>query len=826
MEDMVIVFDIESGVYAGQCPQAMSSLFGDLLRNVETQDRTEYHITSRKITVPRYVSIGYMPYTVFRSGCYEDPEQAFTWDLHRETFLLDENGRFDFLNWFTELLQSLSERSILILAHNANYDVNGIHYACKYDDGNYLVDIVKNFLQSTPKSEFTAFPESIHDDKTFQIKAGKHCLRMIDTVNLVKCGLARMGERASAMFGKDYNKGDQYDYDYQITGPEDIPPTEEEEQYTDRDLQLCLFAGMMAIYPYKEALKGIGQKYTVSTFPFSATQRDTAVNDGLTFLRQHGEKTVKEYSVIYNRYKKSWKDYCKTFGNPKTKDQYLMFQRSAGGGVIACNECYVNKVVKNVGSMDFGSSYPSTASDYLYPVMDEKSPWYGELKPEWFNNYLVILRQIATEMRTGKMPIESRTIQKKYRNFLSNGFVCDVVLHRIKYHNFGKDSNGVRYWVPTLSYKKENGNSDDTRTMRGKVIEEKIYYTTVNHFSLLNILCMYDVESVELLSGFSFPMREIPKVIYNRMESGIQAKNRAKTLKKQYEKGEITVDQFADLTGLEYVRKCEDIMGEIKTYYAQSKVPLNAMYGANYRKLIRDKRVILDNGEYSLTDGDYDPESNLSYPCGVFIACYGQFKIIHALLWAYAHKLPVIYVHTDSIKIQGLTAELVEDYNRLVKAPDQKSFQKYGGIGLMDFEGSHDECICMGNMRIVFRNDLPDKDGNHFEITMSGLNEKKAFPKKKIKDMTMKDFICHFLDDGQKYSTEDETQSGKTRTDFVLAGLHIPGIGYTMQSIVDAEFILNNPESIRQKTIIQTYERKIGNYQTAKENIMEGIVYE
>ena len=89
----------------------------------------------------------------------------------------------------------------------------------------------------------------------------------------------------------------------------------------------------------------------------------------------------------------------------------------------------------------------------------------------------------------------------------------------------------------------------------------------------------------------------------------------------------------------------------------------------------------------------------------------------------------------------------------------------------------------------------------------------------------MKDFICHFLDDGQKYSTEDETQSGKTRTDFVFAGLHIPGIGYTMQSLVDAEFILNNPGSIRQKTIIQTYERKIGNYQTAKENIIEGIIY-
>lgn len=826
MEDMVIVFDIESGIYTGPYKvKTETDLFNTLLPYTETGDRTEYVITDRKITVPRYVSVGYMDYKTFRRGCYEDPETAFTTPINSETFNLDEMGRDRFLSWFVSLLSTLQERNILLLAHNANYDLNGIHYAFKTETGNLLIDAVKAFLNSADKPEYIAFPESIHDDKTFQIKAYKHTMKMVDTLNLVKCGLAKMGDRASSMYGKDYHKGDEYNYDYEVKTAEDIPPTEDELRYTDRDLQLCLFAGMMAIYPFKEQLKGTGIKYDVNNFPFSATQRDTAVNDGLTMIRKLGPATQTAYRKRWQKYKDCWKDYCRNFGNPKTVDDYKLFQESAGGGVITCGEAYVNKIVKNVGSMDYTSSYPSTASDFLFPVMDNKNVWYGNISPDWFNNYVTVLRGIADEMRTGEMIINAPTIQDRYKGFLSHGFVAEVIFSDIRYHNFGRDNNGVRYWLPTLSYKRNETNIDESRTMRGKVIDEKVYRVTVNHFSLLNILCMYDIKCITLVKGFSFPMRKIPPVIYDRMESGIQNKNHAKDVKKRFEKGLLTPEQLAEETGLTYLKTASDLIDEVKHYYAQSKVPLNAMYGANYRKLLRDKREILDDGEYSLVDGEYDPESNLSYPCGVFIACYGQFKIIHAMLWAIKRKLPIIYVHTDSLKIQGLTAELVDEYNTLLQYKDGKSFVKYGGIGKMDFEGVHDECVCMGNMRIVFRNDEPDKDGNHFEITMSGLNEKKAFPKYKTACMSMKDFVLTFLEDGQRYSTEDETQSGKTRTDYLYAGKHIPGIGYTMQSIVDAEFILNNPESDRQRTIIKTYERKIGPYLTAGEAIKEGVYY-
>lgn len=826
-KDLVCVFDIESGVWAGpmkgiQLPlrDIISDKVNDLLRLYDE----EYIIKEKvKITLPRYVSVGLLPFETFQRGCYQDPELAFLYKMDRYTFLLGEDGVDQFLDFWADLLKhTRDEGSILLMAHNASYDIQGILHACLCQTGNRLIDLTRSFLEACEGS-YLAFPESVHDDKTFDLHLGKHHLRLIDTLNLSpgSCrSLKQYGVRASAMYGKDYQKGDQYDYDYKIRKASDLPPTEEETRYTDRDLQLCLFAGMMAIYPYRQQLAGKGQKYGATDFPFSATQRDKAVNDGLAIQMEHPDCKPSTWKKIYRKRILDLKEWCFKWGNVPDVETYQMLQKAATGGIITCNESYVNKPVEDVGSMDLSSSYPACAGDFWYPRIELKRPYTGPMTEEFFRAYLkAVLIPMAEELRSGHMVLDSMAVNHKWCIGMRTGFVCKVRFHDILYHDFGEDVNGLHYWLPVLPYKdfEEDANRESYKTMRSKVVDNKTleYYCT--HIGLLIILAFYDYSSIDFLDGYTYEMAIIQPVLHSRFRAGLIGKQNAKKIRKAWESGQMSDEEMIEATGMAYLKgQDRDTMAaELKAYYDASKVPLNAMYGASYRQLLRKQRDIDQLGGYHLIDGTYDPHVSVAYPTGEYIAIYGQLKLAHAMLWAMSKKLPILYAHTDSLKIQGLTPELVGEYNKLIETPPDErdgepvSFRSYG-IGLMDYEGSHDLGIVVGNMRII----TWDRDSG-YHITMSGLNEYKAFPRKQINGMDFFEFVSHYLRDGRRYAVDADAASGKTRTDYSYAGVYVPGVGYSMQSIVDAEFILNNPESIRQGNIEVMYNEVVGDYHSA-----------
>lgn len=834
--DLVCVFDIESGIYTGELGRMEipeSRLEKVLNRLLKMYDYEYLLLDGRKITLPRYVSVGLMPWEVYSKGCYENPEIAFQYEMERHDFLLTETGVNDFLLFWRFLLEhTVNEGSVLLLAHNANYDVNGIRFACKGEKSNRLIDLTRSYLQEY-KGTYTAFPDSTNEDKTFDIKICKNHLRLVDTLNLSPSGcksLAKWGNRASAMFGKDYHKGDEYNYDYEIKTLEDIPPSDEEIRYTDRDLQLCLFAGMMSVYNYRNQLEGRGERYRATDFPFSATQRDKAVNDGLTIQMTYPNEPKSVWKKKYRLTQKRFKEWCDKWGNAKDIETYSLFHNASTGGIITCNESYINKIVADVGSMDLGSSYPSCAGDFLFPVIDIEKGIAHKMTEKMFRPYFEqILIPMAMELRSGKMVIDSPCINHMYNMGLRVGFVCKLRFHKIRFHIFPKDSNGEKYWLPILPYKDfgENVNKEDWKTMRGKVLEhdELEYYCT--HIGLLIILAFYDFDSVELLDGYSYEMKMINPIIHSRFKSGLIGKQSAKKIRKAWESGQMPDEEMIEKTGLTYLKgQSHDVMkSELQAWYNSSKIPVNAMYGANYRKLVRDQRVVMEDGTYGLTEGDYDPATAVAYPTGLYIAIYGQLKIAHAILWAISKRLPLLYVHTDSLKIQGLTQELVEEYNQLIKTPrwerdrEPVSFQETFGIGKMEYEGSHDLAILVGNMRIV---SWDEKGG--YSITMSGLNEAKAFPREKIGNLTFPEFVARYLKDGKRYAVDTDTASGKMITDYSGAGLYIKGIGYSMQSLIDAEFILNNPESIRQTIIEAVYNELVGEYHSADYYAEKGLI--
>lgn len=816
-KDLVIVFDIESGVWGGskegiEIPEEHPlETIGYKLIDLQF-DRVFKR--ENKITIPRYVSIGILPWETFSRGCYQDPELAFRYKMDIYHFTLSEGGIPKFLGFWKDVLDyAVEEGNIVLLAHNANYDVNGILNACRSEDGNRIIDLTRDYIE-TQKGTYTAFPENKHEDKTFDIKL-QHHIRLIDTVNLSPVGcrsLAQYGRRASAMYHKAYYKGDTYNYDYVIRTGFDIPPTYREIRYTKRDLQLCLYAAMINIYTYRKQLWGRGCYYYATDFPFSATQRDRDVNDGLFLLTHHPDWNRSQIQTEYRTRKKKFKSWCERWGNPPDVQTYELFHRSGTGGIISVNESYVNRPVENVGSMDLSSSYPAAAGDFWYPRIEQGGYFTGPLKDKVFRSFLEsTIIPLADRLRSGTMVIDDFSINHLFRVGMSVGFVCKLRLHNVVYRDFGTDSNGYRYWMPITPWKAWDDNTDRQFTMRDKIIamDEMVYY--FNHVGLIIFLAFYEVGSIELVDGYSFEMKKIHPIIHDRFEAGLIGKQTAKQIRKDWEKGNITDKEMIDRTGLQHLtgQDKDSIRDELKAYYSSSKVPLNAMYGCNYRKILRDKRIIV-NDEYDLDSGDYDPATTSAYPTGEYIAIYGQLKIAHAMLWAMHKRLPILYVHTDSLKIQDLTPELVAEYNQLIRTPPgEGSFRDYG-VGLMDYEGSHDLSVVIGNMRIVSW----DRDKG-FDITMSGLNEGKAFPRNNIGKMDFFDFVAKFLNDGHRYACNEETSSGKTSTDYRTAGLYVPGIGYSMQSILDSEFVLNQPESPKQRNIVSMYERYIGKYHDA-----------
>lgn len=769
---------------------------------------------TNKITIPRYISVGILPWDTFSRGCYQDPELAFRYKMDIYHFTLSEGGISKFLGFWKDCLDYATEEgNILLLAHNANYDINGIRYACSSPDGNRLIKMTRDFIEAQ-KGSYLAFPESINEDKTFDIKL-KHHIRLVDTLSLSPVGcrsLAQYGRRASAMYHKNYFKGDTYNYDYVIRSGFDIPPTYREIKYTKRDLQLCLYAAMINIYTYRKQLYGRGCSYYATDFPFSATQRDRDVNDGLYLLTHHPEWNRSQIQTEFRTRRKKFKSWCERWGNPPDVETYELFHEAGTGGIISVNESYVNRIVENVGSMDLSSSYPAAAGDFWYPRIEKGGYFTGPLKDHIFRSFLEsTIIPLADRLRTGTMVIDDYSINHLFRVGMSVGFVCRLHMKGVVYRDFGFDSNGLRYWLPITPWKRMGVNIDREFAMRDKIIAMDDLTYSFTHVGLIIFLAFYEVGSIELLDGYMFEMRRIHPIIHDRFEAGLIGKQSAKQIRKEWEAGTITDEEMIDRTGLKHLsgRDRGTMKDELRSFYNSSKVPLNAMYGSVYRLIRRPKRVIVDD-VYQLAPGDYDPATTSAYPTGEYIAIYGQLKIAHAMLWAMHKHLPILYVHTDSLKIQDLTPELVAEYNQLIKAPPgDGSFRDYG-IGLMDYEGSHDLSVVIGNMRIVSW----DRDKG-FDITMSGLNEQKAFPRKKIGKMNFFEFVEKFLNDGHRYASDEETSSGKSSTDYRTAGLYVPGVGYSMQSIMDSEFVLNQPESPRQRTIISLYERYIGTYHDA-----------
>ncbi len=436
--------------------------------------------------------------------------------------------------------------------------------------------------------------------------------------------------------------------DYNKMRHNETPLTEEELHYCECD---CL-----VMYEYIKKMLEIYK--TFNNMPLTFT--------GIT------RKELKNY--IYENYRKSkyfsildWYKY--TSKMLPTPEQFKALMNCYAGGYVHSNPIYTNKLMKNVKSVDFSSSYP-------YCLVSEKYPQGLFWKD--FNTFKI--SDIDFENRAYILKI-------KFENIRSNGFMNIISLNKIDIYN----SHGLIV---------DNGRIDTAREL----------VTTVNEIDLQNILNYYDYDSVEILEARSCRKDYLPKVFIEFIKEVYQKKQQLKPYKKE--------------KPFEYSmakKSLNSLYGMCCTNYIHDNIDYN---GEWEKKAIEENEI-----DEQVVEIKNKKETLLPISWGVWCSSYGRKNILDCI--KSFDDFNVVYVDTDSIKYiddgTNRIDEIIIDYNKKCREKIKTACTKIGIsekgfelLGEFDKEPEAEEFKTLGAKKYCY------KVNGEIILSLSGVNKEKG----------------------------------------------------------------------------------------------------
>lgn len=839
--DRIIIFDIESAkISAGLMPESkpLTEVEGLVESLLDAFDNSVADVTgiSRKeaqsvMTVPRFLGLRVSEWQDFDKSAYGDkPLELFNKASYHFVNMFGDESLSELRATLTTILTDwLPRNNLLVGAHNFNYDLG---YMCC---GIYKVakEVIEEF-NSTHSGECILLkdelPETLYRDKTLtlgyydlprehaDIDKPKKILKLIDTAKLNPKSLKSIGKNLTSKYGVDFQKLDSYDYDKPVSSLSEMYPTPEELEYNKRDLDICYMALVDLIQSDKEPILLLEHKLGLRKFPITNTQMSKEVNlrgaCKYFYPKWHGSEVTSVrnlYSCIRNGFSES----AKSTLNFESK--YVFEEnarRSAQGGIIWSNPVYLNRVVKGVGSVDITSSYPYQIGARSYPINLDIT---RVIDREWFDEVMVELRVLAHKLRHGDP--ESNV---KYTNSYGYGFLAKIRFTNLRCREY-TDINGNLNRVAILS-----ANDRKCEELQNPIIVGQKLYScdsvvyNLTDVGLVRLMALYEYDRMELVEGVYYDMGDIADFTYLATGYAIDRKQKVKKELKEVKK---TYGEHSP----EYKTKVSE--------YSTAKVRLNSMYGATYMNPCHDNLVYDDQGNRTLEHEEYSiDDCSVAYIQGLYVAEWGQYQETLAICFCMKYKLPILYVHTDSIKAQGLTEELAEELNSLVAEPTSPTDYRVladSSLGFFEYEWFASEFIAYGNMRCSYV-----VDGS-FHISYSGLSFDKILAKyPESEHYTNEDFIRKFLVSGKIYSDEsiydneedlDIENSEKLSTDLSQVNIWIPELRtYTIQSLVPLTLIIESSEdySLSHKEESEHFQRLMGHkYMTCYDYLERGDLY-
>lgn len=388
----------------------------------------------------------------------------------------------------------------------------------------------------------------------------------------------------------------------------------------------------------------------------------------------------------------SYKSYVNMIhGMNLTYNEYITAKGAFAGGYVHSSPYHTNKVMHDITSFDFASSYPAVMLSEKYPMSTgiEVTDCTREEFDELMHNHLCI---VTLHLRHVKA-----IFHNDYYISLSK---CEKVSPYCKLNqNWSLVYDGLPLTV-------SNG--------RIKEAEEIVITTTSIDYRTIESL--YDFKLVGFQNLYYYHEAYLPKTII-----------------------ETILDLYADKTLLKGVKGKEE-------QYLMSKGMLNSMYGMSVTDILRneyqydsersewEKPLIVSHMDQKIKEEKIEIENNkhnrfLFYLWGCFVTAYARRN-----LWTgiYMCGDDYIYSDTDSIKIRNAEKHLdfINDYNTMIvekidtclkyfEIDPERSRPKGKQMGIWDFDGHYTFFKTLGAKRYVYLG-----DDHEIHITIAGLGKK------------------------------------------------------------------------------------------------------
>lgn len=376
-------------------------------------------------------------------------------------------------------------------------------------------------------------------------------------------------------------------------------------------------------------------------------------------------------------------DYNKLMKNlTLTSEIYLQLKRTYTGGFTHANLYYVNRVISNVHSFDFSSSYPAVMLSEMYPCS----------KP--------IRRQIKSQE-------EFKQYLKYYCCMFDVEFIN--IREKVTFENFISSSRCHELEGAIIN--------------NGRVKSAKLLSTSVTEQDYIIIYNMYVWDEMKIENFYTFEKDYLPKELISTVLQLYQDKTALKGVPEKVVEYLVSKGMINAMYGMCVTDPCRDEIVYANRQWETCGVDI-------------DKCIESYNNSKSRF---------LYYPWGVWITAYARRNLFTGILefkndYIYSDTDSIKVINPEAHK------EYIEKYNRNVTLKIEICLTHYGlspslarpktikgvtkQIGVWDYEGKYDRFKTLGAKRY-----MTEEDGN-IGITIAGVNKKAGleYLKYKYKD--------------------------------------------------------------------------------------------
>ena len=381
-------------------------------------------------------------------------------------------------------------------------------------------------------------------------------------------------------------------------------------------------------------------------------------------------------------------------------DEYGYLLDAFLGGYTHANAMYSTKLLKDVHSIDFTSSYPTVMMSEQYPM--SKGIFIDNLNITSYDEFVAYL----SDNRLAVVMVEFTDLETKPE--VPDDYLSDSRVYESK----GKiiQNNG--------------------RIHKAEWVQE-----ILTNIDLDMVVKAYSFTSMKITSGWFYYKNYLPKKFIECVLEFYWDKTTLKGIKGKEAEYLLKKGMLNSCYGMCVTDICKD---EEKCTFED---------GWKTDKADVDKKI-----------DDYNNDSNrfLSYAWGVFITAYARRNLFTGIM---SMGKDYVYCDTDSIKFLNMEKHkgYIEDYNRniirkcteclnyhgldpaMLAPKNQKGVEKQ--IGIWDYEGKYDYFKTLGCKRY-----LTYKDGE-FDLTCAGLEDGKGIDELTRNGTKVDDVFARFNDD-------------------------------------------------------------------------------